>query len=211
MADLIVLAGIVALESTNSALELPFCGGYVDTDDGAGSVGLEPRIYQDPFVTVTDDFLVKGLTQEQGVAWASAEHVGSQWYKDLLAGSRAFDTLELALLEGELRPIVETFAKDEAALLKTFTEAWTYMMTADRFESNMGNVCTGVALPTTTTSTSPAVEVEIAKSTTAQKKATPRKSATVVSCIGQGHACSGKDKCCSGSVCSADGFCVSKY
>ena len=161
MADWIVLSGITALEMSNPSLSLPFCGGYVDAEDGNGSNGLAPRIYSDPFVTVTDDFLVKGLTMEQGVALASAQKVGSQWYKDLMAAgsggngtaaSRAagdFDELDKALLQNDLGPIVEKFSTDEQALLTSFTEAWTYLMTADRFVNNMENACTGVSIKTT--------------------------------------------------------------
>ena len=152
MADLIVLAGIAAVEKmSNLNLSLPFCGGYVDAEDAAGSEPLAPRIYATPYITITDDFLVKGLTMEEGVALASAQAVGSQWYQDLLAtgGTSAdFDEYELALLEGDLLPIVETFAEDEAALSEAFTSGWVHMMTADRYADNLNNACTGVSTPT---------------------------------------------------------------
>lgn len=152
-ADMIVLAGITALEHENPALEMPFCGGYVDAENAGGSEVLAPRIYDDAYVTVTDDFLVKGLTFEQGVALASREHgVSSEWYKSLLnpavnvAG--AFTELELALKEGDLNQFVELFASDSDRLHQAFISGWSYMMTADRFKSNRESVCSGVSIPT---------------------------------------------------------------
>mmetsp|Transcript_36584 Transcript_36584/g.78007 ORF Transcript_36584/g.78007 Transcript_36584/m.78007 type:complete len:176 (-) Transcript_36584:616-1143(-) len=148
---MIVLGGIAALETANPDLELPFCGGYVDAEDGAGSEGLEPRVYETPYVTVTDDYLVKGLSMEQGVALASAPVVTSQWYKDLQAAgedSAEFGEYDRALLEGDLLQYVKKFADDEAALRKAFESGWTYMMTADRYGEFNKNACAGIATPT---------------------------------------------------------------
>lgn len=149
MADMIVLASILALEKSNPDLDLPFCGGYVDAEDGSGSEPLAPRFYSPANITVTDDFQVKGLTPEQGVALFSRTSVGSQYYIDLLAaGSDSADYTdeELALVTDEdLKPIVETYAGDEAALLEAFASGWTYLMTADRFKNNRENACTGVS------------------------------------------------------------------
>jgi len=114
-----------------------FCGGYVDAEDGSGSEPLAPRFYSPANITVTDDFQVKGLTPEQGVALFSATSVGSQYYIDLLAAGSdsTYTDEELALVTDEdLLPIVETYAADEAALLEAFSSGWTYLMTADRFK-----------------------------------------------------------------------------
>ena len=143
MADMIVLAGKTALEFANPDLSIPFCGGHVDAENADGSETLAPRIYDTPYITVTDDFLVKGLSMEQGVALASAKAgVKSEWYKNLLAAdadSSEFTEFELALKEGVLQLYVEQFAKDEASLISTFESAWTYMMTADRFGVSIHN------------------------------------------------------------------------
>ena len=151
-ADLIVLAGLAALESENSELDLSFCGGFVDANDGAGSEILAPRIYSTPLITVTDDFLVKGLTPEEGVALASREAVGSQYYTDLIAAGEGnggnFTNYELALLEGDFGAIVAEFAADEEVVLETFKQAWTKMMTADRYLNYRENACTDVSMPT---------------------------------------------------------------
>ena len=157
MADLIVLAGNVALEHSNPDLDLnlDFCSGRVDAEDGSGSDVLAPRFYSPPIITVTDDWAVKGLTPEEGVALFSATSLGSQYYIDLLAAdymssyheeNDGYTPEELALIEDQdLKSIVEKFADDEAALLEAFTSAWTYMMTADRFTNNRDNACTGVS------------------------------------------------------------------
>jgi catalase (peroxidase I) len=151
-ADLIVLAGLTALENENSELELSFCGGSVDADNADGSEVLAPRVYSTPLITVEDDFQVKGLTPEEGVALASREAVGSQYYKDLIAAGGGnggeFSDYELALLEDEFRVIVDNFAEDEGALLTTFQQAWTKMMTADRYLNYRENACTDVSTPT---------------------------------------------------------------
>lgn len=114
-----------------------FCGGYVDAEDGSGSEPLAPRFYSPANITVTDDFKVKGLTPEQGVALFSATSVGSQYYIDLLAAGSdsTYSEEELALVTDEdLKPIVEMYAADEAALLEAFASGWTYLMTADRYK-----------------------------------------------------------------------------
>jgi len=144
--DLIILAGLTALESGNSGLDLPFCGGGVDADAGANSKDLSPRIYKDALVTVLDDYLVKGLTQEEGVALASRMYVGSSYYQKLLDGADGFSEYELALLQSEdLKAIVEMYAANESKLLETFSAAWTKMMTADRYANNRENACANVS------------------------------------------------------------------
>jgi len=143
-ADMIVLAGIMALERTIPDLELPFCGGYVDAVETISFQELAPRTYRTALLTVTDDWAVKGLSQEHGVALLSAMKVGSQYYKDLLSGDST-SVKEMELLEDkDIKAIVETFASDEAALLQAFESGWTYMMTADRFSNNRDNACDGV-------------------------------------------------------------------
>jgi catalase-peroxidase len=147
--DLIVLAGVTALEKQNDSLDLAFCGGRVDVEGPPGSndvKDLSPRIYSDPLITVLDDFLVKGLTKEEGVALAGRHNVGSQYYKDLLANNGNFDKYEMALLQNsELKAAVENFAANEGDFKNVFQVAWTKMMTADRFDGPTTNACTGVS------------------------------------------------------------------
>jgi catalase-peroxidase len=147
-ADLIVLAGQTAIEANNSNLKLMFCGGRVDASDAAGTSILAPRTYIPALVSVRDDFQVKGLTPEQGVALAARGSLSNQYFQDLMDGKGNFSADELALLEDEFGPIVAKYAEDEETFLKTFAAAWTKMMTADRFLNYRENVCTGVDTPT---------------------------------------------------------------
>ena len=112
----------------------------MDANDGNGTEPLAPRVYSPANITVTDDWEVKGLSVEQGVALFSATALGSQYYVDLLAADDSSNTNgytkeELALVTDEgLKPIVEKYAEDEAALMEAFASGWTYLMTADRFQ-----------------------------------------------------------------------------
>ena len=117
-----------------------FCGGYVDADDAVGSDELAPRTYNTPYITIVDDWAVKGLTPQQGVSLFSAKSVGSKYYENLLNGEGS--VYEQALVEdGDLKDIVRLFKDDESALLGAFSSAWMYMMTADRFASYNENAC----------------------------------------------------------------------
>jgi catalase-peroxidase len=147
--DLIVLAGQTALERENKSLVLNFCGGRVDATGPAVDKDLAPRIYRDPLVTILDDFLVKGLSMKQGVALASRQNVGSKYYQTLLNQPESFDQYERAMLnDARLLAIVQEFARDEVSLRTMFADAWTKLMTADRFAKNGGNACTGVSTKT---------------------------------------------------------------
>lgn len=105
-ADLIVLAGKAALEKKNSMLKLPFCGGYVDADAAHNGKDLSPRHYREPLITILDDWQVKGLSKEEGVALASRHgKVDSKYYSALLkAGegkSESKDDTEFWLINAE--------------------------------------------------------------------------------------------------------------
>lgn len=141
-ADLIVLAGLTALESETEGLMLPFCGGYVDADNADGSEPLAPRMYGSPIVTIRDDYLVKGLTVEEGVALEARESLSSQFFMDLKAEGSS------PLLEAEFGPVVDKFASDEESLKKSFKSGWTKLMTGGRFKNNRENACTGVSTKT---------------------------------------------------------------
>lgn len=144
-ADLIVLAGITALEHENPSVDLAFCGGNVDSDAAHNGKDLSPRHYRHPLVTILDDWQVKGLMPEEGVALACRKQLGSQYFQDLLEENGNFSEYELAMVKNEdLKKIVEKFATNENMLLKTFEAAWTKMMTADRFAGYKENACTGV-------------------------------------------------------------------
>jgi catalase (peroxidase I) len=166
-ADIIVLAGQTAVESAGGQAQA-FCGGRVDAEDGSGSEGLAPRVYEPPVVSIRDDMQVKGLSAREGVALAGrgfGSTFSNQFYKDLLAangdstseeiakgllaGNGDFTSDELALLEGEFKPIVEEYANDEETFKKEFASAWNKMMTADRYNGPFDNACTAVNTCTT--------------------------------------------------------------
>ena len=73
-ADLIVLAGTVALENSSVRVvrmmnDLEFCGGRTDASDGTGSPSfLATRKTPDPLLAANDDALVKGLSLREYVA-----------------------------------------------------------------------------------------------------------------------------------------------
>lgn len=81
-ADLIVLAGTVALEdaaaSAGSALQLEFCGGRTDLEeDDGGSDDLEPRVVgfaNESIVTLRDYAAVMSLTDREFVALLGGGH-----------------------------------------------------------------------------------------------------------------------------------------
>jgi Peroxidase len=160
-ADLIVLAGITALEDQTDGLGLPFCGGYVDAmDGGAASQFLAPRLYPtaaqpDYVLSLMDDFLVKGLSKAEGVVLACRGNVGSQYFVDLIAGTggiNIFDEYETALLDDEFIAIVNAYAADDGLVKTAFAGAWTKMMTAGRYGSFRQNACDGVSTATMKTS-----------------------------------------------------------
>ena len=92
---------------------------------------MAPRTYNTQYITIVDDWAVKGLTPQQGVAVVL-----------LLNGEGS--VYEKALVEdGDLKDIVQLFKDDESALLDAFSSAWMYMMTADRFVSYNENACEG--------------------------------------------------------------------
>jgi catalase (peroxidase I) len=150
-ADIIVLAGQTAIESAGGMAQ-PFCGGRVDAEDGLGSEGLAPRVYDPPVVSIRDDMEVKGLSAREGVALAGrvfGASFSNQFYKDLMDGNGNFTADQLALMEDEFKPIVEEYANDEETFQKEFANAWNKMMTADRYDGPFENACKAVSTCTT--------------------------------------------------------------
>ena len=151
MADIIVLAGLAAVEMAGGN-EMKFCGGRVDAEDGDGVPDhLAPRIYDPMVLSVRDWIQVAGLTPDEGVALmarpkGSSMTLSNQFFLDLKAAGAgsSFSPMELALLEPEFMPIVEKYAADDAMFKSMFAQAWTKMMIADRFDGPVNNPCDGV-------------------------------------------------------------------
>jgi catalase (peroxidase I) len=167
--DIIVLAGQTAIEGAGGNPQ-PFCGGRTDATDGAGSVGLEPRVYDPPLVSVIDDMQVKGLTPNEAIALmarATGPSFSNQFFKDLLpfaegynntgsgtsvnAALTSFTDYELALLKDkEFLAIFYRYAEFEEVFQDEFAMAWNKIMTVDRYDGPFDNECKWVNTCTTT-------------------------------------------------------------
>jgi catalase (peroxidase I) len=164
-ADLIVLAGMVAINSTDE-----FCGGRTDAEDGSGSEKLLPRLdwYTPTTVSVTDNFAVKGLTLNEGVALAGrpverrSPMVSNElfvWLTEYqfegpdddgvfteMDGNKTVTAEEYALYEDtDMRTIVQSYADDKELFMSEFYAAWNKIMTQDRFDGNRDNLCSATA------------------------------------------------------------------
>jgi len=191
-ADLIVLAGTVALNEAGG-LDIPFCGGRGDYQDGSSSENLEPRNYvMDPIINARDNMKVMGLTPEEYAAlagrprspaymtglgytgsWTSNPSVfNNTYFQTVLQGDFQFDGIDpsgsgssalpnmpsifqeykadQAFITGfdlpiKYSPILKSislqYASDERLFKDAFTNAWTKLMNADRFDGPTGNLC----------------------------------------------------------------------
>lgn len=159
ISDLIVLAGQVALEDAGSDA-MVFCGGRTDASDNSGRAHLKPIVYDSSIETtvkVKDTMNVKGLTASQGVALAGvpsgSDVLDNTFFLNLVKASNSgsqgtFEDEEWALVQdAELKKIVESYAENKDLFRKEFTNAWSYLMTADRFDGPTKNVCDGVSIP----------------------------------------------------------------
>lgn len=129
---------------------MAFCGGRVDAEDGSGSENLESRVYFPASLTVQDDMVVKGLPKPEGVALfatpmvAGSSKLSNQYFVDLKNGDGSFSDEELTLLQEPFVEVVDEFIANNQVFLDAYQSAWTYMMTADRFDGPINNVCTNV-------------------------------------------------------------------
>jgi hypothetical protein len=184
-ADLIVLAGTVALEEAG-APRMDFCGGRVDVDTSIPdpvSPNLEymnREFYVEGRMNASvDDLeqytLLLGLDPREFTAIMGARALGkipggmggqrtttpttlsSGYFQKLVSddwtvtssGHAYMGAGGLTILRDDILlvasaphlAVVQEFAGDESAYLKTLASAWTKMMNADRFDGPTGNVC----------------------------------------------------------------------
>lgn len=158
-ADLIVLAAQVSLEDAGSNA-MAFCSGRTDAPENNREF-LKPIVYDSRLrnsVKVRDTMVVQGLSFRQGVALAglptNSEDLSNDFFQNLIKASDEgeqgdFSDNEWALTEDEeLRAIVKLYADNEEAFMAEFESAWTYLVTADRFDGPRSNACNGVSTPT---------------------------------------------------------------
>ena len=145
-ADLIVLAGITAVEAAGSN-PIPFCPGRFDAESGEKSEGLEAQIWNgkvyDSLVYNIDS---KGLTLAEGIALEATPVDGvlsNQFFVDLMASDP-----ENVLFEAEVGDVVDQFMADNDYFLASYAAGFNYMITADLFDGPTGNACEGVNVAT---------------------------------------------------------------
>lgn len=174
MSDLIVLAGSLAVMSTSSGIDIPFCGGRGDASSGEGSANLYPWLTMNGMtggVFKQNDlqfFLhaakISGLTTPEVVAFMARMHLADwrSYYLNLLNNDwvavttddptvayRAQDGVVSAsqadlflTYDDDMKAIAQQFATGTEDLFKqTFKAAWNKMMSADRFNGPVSNIC----------------------------------------------------------------------
>ena len=159
-ADLIVLAGQVALEDAGSK-SMSFCGGRVDAESASIRDHLKPIVYDSRLsaaVVIKDSMVVKGLTFRQGVGLAGiptgSDDLSNKFFVDLIAAADnksqgSFTDDEYALVQdNELKSIIKLFAESEGEFKMELASAFEYLVTADRFDGPRTNACAGVSTPT---------------------------------------------------------------
>jgi catalase-peroxidase len=153
-ADLIVLAGQTAVEAAGGN-PMAFCGARVDSDSGEGSAIYAPTDYamaDDNYLLLQDKCFKMGLTNEQCTATFAVPTSGSTlsnaYFVALKADDGDFSEIEQSLLLGDFAPIVDSCIDDNEKFLAVFADAWTQMMSADRYMGPGGNYCKGTSHPT---------------------------------------------------------------
>jgi len=151
-ADLIVLAGNVALESSEGIVRLPFCGGRSDATDGSGSKNLKPYVPKTAS-ELRNAVALSSLSTRQFLAGMGAAF---SWKNNLGLTSNAFfsmiaentltyedEVVALSALrdDPELLEITKEFATNGSAFVQELIGAWNAIMIADRFDGPSGNEC----------------------------------------------------------------------
>jgi catalase-peroxidase len=147
-ADLIVLAGNVAVKRAGAPSNLPFCPGRTDAIDGKGWEPLaygnddEPRSIDD----LVERYERRGFSAKDFVSLTFATHPSPKALRELLTSDHKTKENSV-LVEGlkyhpDLRMWAEYYAtaSDEKFALD-FGVAWTKLMNSDRFDGPTGNVC----------------------------------------------------------------------
>jgi catalase-peroxidase len=146
-ADLIVLAGNVAVKHMGAPSNIPFCPGRTDAPDGAGWKPLEFGNAEFPssVADMVERYERRGLTAKEFVALSFANSLAPvAWLQEILSSEGVHDDV---MAEGfkfhpDLRIWAEYYlATGHEVFANDFATVWTKLMNSDRFDGPTGNVC----------------------------------------------------------------------
>jgi catalase-peroxidase len=146
-ADLIVLAGNVAVKRLGASKDLPFCPGRTDASDGAGWEQLEYINAKSP--TTIDDIVGRnsllGLTTKEFVALSFTTYPCVGALRQLCTPEKENEDVAAQALKyhPEVKNWVDYYiASGDAVFHHDFACAWTKLMNMDRFDGPTGNLST---------------------------------------------------------------------